>query len=135
MAPSRRTQPKKKATISSTTQTPDPTHVTRQKTSKKPPPKAKKIKLKTPTEAKDTTIGQQVAFPLFGERHEWLQDPKLIEFGRLINGSKYLCGTVAKREGGKTGVSYVIEWEATALNKTKISEPGIVFKALNLASL
>ena len=86
MAPSRRTQPKKKATISSTTQTPDPTHVTRQKTSKKPPPKAKKIKLKTPTEAaKDRTIGQQVAFPLFGERHKWLQDPRLIEFGRLIN--------------------------------------------------
>ena len=32
-------------------------------------------------------------------------------------------------------MSYVIEWEATALDKTKISEPGIVFKALNLASL
>ena len=126
MAPPRRTQPKKKAPNSSTTQTPDPTHATRQK----PPPKPKKIKLKTPTEAKDTTIGQQVAFPLFRERHEWLQDPKLIEFGRLINGSKYLCGTVSKREGGKTGVSYVIEWEATALDKTKISEPGIVFKAL-----
>ena len=100
---------------------------------KKAPPKVKKFKLKAPTEAQDLIVGKTVAFALFGERPEWLREEKLLEFAREVKGKKYLFGTTAKRESNKNGVSYLVEWETTLLERTKIWEPSTVFRAMSLA--
>jgi len=95
--------------------------------------KPKKLKLKAPTSKKDELVGKGVAFALFGDREEWLKDPKLTEFSETIDGKEYLMGTIARKDGGgKSTIAYMVEWEHTAVQISRITNISILFSAMQL---
>jgi len=83
----------------------------------------KKIKLKKKRDAsKDSIIGEHVAFPISGdESPEWLRTNKQVaQHATDFGGVKYLLTTVAKKEKQL----YVIEWNATIIDRVSMSNMG-----------
>jgi len=95
-----------------------------------PPPnrKSKQVKIAPPKSAKDALLGNKVAFSLGSDRPEWLKSKRLDDYGEIIDGDKYLLGTVSRQ---KVNNNYVIEWEATLFGKTAVA-PHVCFEGVTL---
>ena len=79
------------------------------------------------TTSADSFLLSRVAFRLEGPKANILGDKKalsgLLEYGIIINGKKYLFGTITSRAGSmctKTKTVYSIEWENTAVGTTNM---------------
>lgn len=98
------------------------------------PRKPKKVKLKAPSNTEvDAFIGKSVLFPLFGDRADWLKEPRLQDHATIFDGKPYLAGNVSKKQTKQgSGPSYIVEWESTIIDKVKFSDASLLYEAVSL---